>query len=57
MHFPPGILAQDIIEINEYMPAPKWAILEQQLLKENLTFLELVTAKYINHITGHYSMH
>lgn len=51
--FPPGILAQDIIEINEYMPAPQWAISEQQLLKENLTFLELVTAKYINPITGH----
>ncbi|MFC1569975.1 FlgD immunoglobulin-like domain containing protein [bacterium] len=51
--FPHKVFPQHVIEINSSYPSPRWAVLEQELLSENLEFLELVTAKYINPITGH----
>lgn len=42
-----------VYEITQPMQSPEWALLQHEVLSENLNLLEAVTAKYINPQTGH----
>ncbi len=47
------VYSQKTIIIDQPMSPPEWAILQHEILDRNLEFMELVTDKYIDSLSGH----